>query len=150
MHQHTPTFTKQGIALMLIFVLLAVSACGILSGGLNNGCAQDEIDALRVTLPASASNVTENCVEGFAPGNAQYTATFNIAAADLSALQTQTDITTWETTIPANASVFDKEAVGLTNFQYGSFGDGAISEEVLVDMTDPQQYKIHFFRAYID
>ena len=146
MRQKSPTFAT----LLLVFALLTMTACGLLSGGLNNSCDQDMIDALRIPLPSSASNLTESCAEGFAPGNGQYRATFNLAPADFPALQANTLIQNWETTVPANASVYKNEAAGLTSFQYGAFGDGAIMEEVLVDTSNPQQYKIYFYRAFVD
>jgi hypothetical protein len=132
-------------------VLLAISltACGLLSGTTDSGCDADVLNALRIAPPASATGLTESCVKGFAPGNAQYRATFTLDAADLPAFQASTRITDVQNTVPANA-VFQDEAARMTAFQYGKFGDGAIQEDLLVDTSDPQQYKIYFYRAFVD
>ncbi|MBZ0287884.1 MAG: hypothetical protein K8I30_09745, partial [Anaerolineae bacterium] len=128
---------------------LWIAGCGLLSGGSDSGCDADILNAIRIAPPASASDLTESCVKGFAPGNAQYRASFTLDPADLPAFQASTRITDMQNSVPANA-VFQEEAAGLSAFQYGKFGDGAIQEDLLVDTSNPQQYKIYFYRAFVD
>lgn len=150
MFQRMITFKNRSTLLMLLCAAVALSACGLLSGGNGDGgCDPDILNALRIAPPASASSLMESCVKGFAPGNAQYRATFSLDPADLAEFQSSTRITALQTTLPANA-VFGDEATSLTAFQYGQFGDGAIQEDLLVDTTNPQQYKIYFYRAFVD
>lgn len=133
----------------LMLVLLALSACGLLSGGADSGCDPDILNAIRIAPPASVGDLTESCVNGFAPGNAQYRATFKLAPADLSEFQASTRITTLQTTAPDSA-IYKDEAAKLSALQYGSFGDGAIMEEILVDTSNPQEYTVYFYRAFVD
>jgi hypothetical protein len=134
-----------------MWVLLAISltACGLLSGTSDSGCDADVLNALRIAPPASASGLTESCVEGVAPGNAQYRATFTLDPADLPAFKASTRITDVQNTMPANA-VFQDEAAGMSAFQYGKFGDGAIQEDLLVDTSNAEQYTVYFYRAFVD
>ena len=141
---------KYNLILLLLCAAVALSACGLLSGASgNSGCDADILNALRIAPPASATDLTESCVKGFAPGNAQYRVIFTLDSADLAAFQSSTRITTMQTSLPANA-VFQDEAAALTAFQYGQFGDGAIQEDLLVDTSNPQRYKIYFYRAFVD
>jgi hypothetical protein len=128
----------------VVILAITTAACG-----LNNGCDQEIFNSLRVAMPPSARTLSESCVEGSAPGNAQYRATFTVPPSDLSVFQQNTSIQNWEQTV-ANDAVFNQEAAGLSSFQYGSYGDGALVEEALVDMSNPQEYQVYFYRAYVD
>jgi hypothetical protein len=143
------TLTNRWFVVGILLLSVSLTACGLLSGGSDSGCDPDILNAIRIAPPASADDLTESCVKGFAPGNAQYRAAFTLDPADLAAFQASTRIDNWQTTLPANA-VFRDEAAGITAFQYGKFGDGAIQEDILIDTANPQRYKIYFYRAFVD
>lgn len=149
MHYRHVTSTKRWFMFAILLLAMSLTACGLLSGGSDSACDPDILNAIRIAPPPSATDLTESCVKGFAPGNAQYRATFTLDPTDLSAFQASTRIDNWQTTLPANA-VFQDEAAGMAAFQYGKFGDGAIQEDVLIDTANPQQYKIYFYRAFVD
>src|SRR5688500_5685495 len=99
-------------------------ACGLLELA-SESCDQETFDALRLPLPASVTDLNESCIPGFAPGNAQYKATFNMSLDDLQTFQDGTDITNWQTDA-TGASVLNEEAANLQSFIFGGYGDGII------------------------
>src|SRR5207247_1559037 len=103
----------------------------------------------RITLPPSASNVQESCSNVINP---TYHASFTMSAGDLTAFQQDSfvqKIKTWDTSAKAD-STFSNEAAQAKSLKYGTYGDGAIFEEVLVDTSDPQQYKVYVNLANVD
>jgi hypothetical protein len=134
--------------LLCIMLSVMAAACSLFDLA-TDACDQETIDSLRLALPASASNVDESCVPGFAPGNAQYNATFTMSPDDLQTFQEGTSITDWQTDA-TRASVLDEEAAQLQSFIFGHFGNGVILQEVLIDTSNAQQYRVQVFNAYVD
>jgi hypothetical protein len=128
--------------------LFVTTACGLLDFATER-CDQQTMDSLRLTLPASASDLDESCVPGFAPGNTQYNATFTMSPDDLPTFQQGTSISDWQTDA-TSATVLDEEAANLETFLFGHFGNGVILQEVLIDTSNPQQYRVQVFNAYVD
>lgn len=139
---------KKTVWLLSGLILFVTAACGLLDFA-GDSCDQETFDALHLPLPASVTDLNESCVPGFAPGNAQYNATFSMTPADLQTFQDNTSITDWQTDA-SGASVLDEEAAQLQTFIFGHFGDGVILQEVLIDTSDAQQYRVQVFNAFVD
>lgn len=139
---------KKVVWLLSCLMLFATTACGLLDFATER-CDQETMDSLRLTLPASVTDLDESCVPGFAPGNAQYNATFTMSADDLATFQQGTSISDWQTDA-TSATVLDEEAANLETFLFGHFGNGVILQEVLIDTSNPQQYRVQVFNAYVD
>jgi hypothetical protein len=129
----------------IILGLASLSACSLLGGG----CDAATMQMLRLQLPPSAGDLTERCSPGVAPGNAQYTATFTLSPDDVAALQQSTSITEWGSNM-SDSSTFEEEAAPMESLIFGSYGDGATIEEVLIDTTNPELYTVHYFKAFVD
>lgn len=135
-------------SLMLIPILMFSAGCGGI-GALYEECDAEILSMLKTPLPASAQVSSESCVPGFAPGNAQYKATFTLAPADLEAFQSSTRITDWGNSVGDNP-VYEAEAGPLTSLIYGDHTDGAFMEEALIDTSNPDLYTVYYFNAFID
>jgi hypothetical protein len=133
---------------LCIILPVMTGACGLLDLA-TDSCDQETFDALRLPLPASVTDLDESCMPGFAPGNAQYNATFTMSSDDLQTFQDNTSITDWQTDA-SGASALNEEAANLQSFIFGGYGDGIILQEVLIDTSDPQQYRVQVFNAFID
>jgi hypothetical protein len=133
---------------LCIILAVMIAACGLLDFA-SESCDQETFDALRLPLPASVTDLDESCVPGFAPGNAQYNATFNMTPTDLQTLQDNTSITDWQTDA-SGASALNEEAANLQSFIFGGYGDGIILQEVLIDTSNPQHYRVQVFNAFVD
>jgi hypothetical protein len=132
---------------LLVVSLLAfgLTACGMF--GNRTDCDETIMDTLRVTLPPSASHLTERCSMGIV--NPTYRATFTMSADDLEAFQRSTPITDWRTDASGAVSL-GKEADEATSLLFGSFGDGAVSMEVLIDTSNPDEHVVHYEAAFVD
>ena len=109
-------------------------------------CSSDMLSMLKIQPPSNAKIVSESCSMGINP---TYTATVTIAPTDLAAFQQTTNITDWKTSAEEAVSFKDK-AAGMTSLLFGHFGDGAISEEILIDTSNAQQHTIYFVRSFVD
>jgi hypothetical protein len=134
--------------LFCIILPVMTGACDLLELA-TDSCDQETFDSLRLPLPASVTNLDESCVLGFAPGNAQYNATFTMSPDDLQTFQDGTDITDWQTAA-SEASVLNEEAANLQSFIIGGYGDGIILQEVLIDTSNLHQYRVQVFNAFVD
>lgn len=129
-----------------LLAMLSLSACGLL--GMNRSdCSRNMLLLLELEPPTSATFTEEQCSMGII--NPTYTATLTIPAVDLVAFQQSTRVKSWLTTAVSAVSLKD-EAAGMTSLLYGTFGDGAISEEVLIDTSNPQQYTVYVVRTFVD
>jgi hypothetical protein len=110
--------------ILFISPLLVVNltACGLLG---DRGDCDEVPGMLRVTLPPSASDVTERCSKGINP---TYRATFTMSPDDLESFKRSTPISDWETDA-SEAVSFDNQAAKATSLL---FGDSA---------TAPSQWK---------
>ncbi len=130
----------------LLLALVSLSACGVL-GIARSDCSRSMLLMLELEPPESATFTEEHCSMGIV--NPTYTATLTIPAIDLVAFQQSTRIESWLTTA-ASAISLDDEADGLSSLLFGRFSDGSISEEVLIDTSNPQQYTVYVVRSFID
>lgn len=133
-------------SLALLLVVINVSACGVL-GIARSDCSRSMLLMLELEPPESATFTDEYCSMGIV--NPTYSATLTIPAVDLVAFQQSTRIESWLTTAVSAISLED-EADGLTSVLFGAYSDGAISEEVLIDTSNPQQYTVYVVRTFID
>jgi hypothetical protein len=131
--------------ILFISPLLVVNltACGLLG---DRGECDEVPGMLRVTLPPSASDVTERCSKGINP---TYRATFTMSPDDLESFRRSTPITDWKADASDTVS-FDDEAAKATSLLFGDFSDGAISMEVLVDTSNPDEHVVHYEAAFVD
>lgn len=133
-------------AFALLLAMVSLSACGLL--GMNRSdCSRDMLLMLELEPPASATFTNEHCSMGIV--NPTYTATLTIPAVDLVAFQQSTRIKSWLTTAVSAISLKDT-AEGMQSLLFGTFSDGAISEEVLIDTSNPQQYTVYVVRTFVD
>ena len=130
----------------LLALLVALTGCGLFELDSPISCDSPDFYGYRATLPPSAQDVREKCSNDFNPS---YEARFTLPAADLSAFQASTSITDWRTTAPDN-SYFEREARGARSVLYGTSSNGALFEQVLIDTSDPQQYKIYMQLVNVD
>lgn len=131
---------------LFALIVLVLSGCGFFTLDSPISCDSDRFNGYRATLPPSAQDVRETCSNEFNPS---YEASFTLPAADLSAFQSSTSITDWQTTAPDN-SYFDRQARGARSVLYGTSSNGAIFEQVLIDTSDPRQYKIYIQLVNVD
>jgi hypothetical protein len=124
-------------------LVVNLTACSLLGDRVD--C--DEVpEMLRVTLPPSANEVAERCSKGINP---TYRATFTMSPDDLESFRRSTPITDWKTDASDTVS-FDDEAAKATSLLFGDFSDGAISMEVLVDTSNPDDHVVHYEAAFVD
>ncbi len=136
---------RQLFRLSLLVVIVNLAACGLL-GGNRMDCSPDMLSMLKIMPPSGTKTVSESCSMGINP---TYKAVYTIIPADLSMFQQVTAVTDWKLT-PDDAVSFKHEAVGLKTLLFGSFGNGVISEEVLIDTGNPEQYTVYFERTFVD
>ena len=130
----------------LLALLVALTGCGLFELDSPIGCDSPNFYGYRATLPPSAQDVREKCSNEFNPS---YEASFTLLAADLSAFQASTSIIEWQTSAPDN-SFFDRQAQGARSVLYGTSSNGAIFEQVLIDTSDPQRYKVYMQLVNVD
>src|SRR5262249_30056870 len=109
-------------------------------------CDSDRFYGYRATLPPTAQDVRERCSNDFNPS---YEASFTLPSADLSAFQNSTPITDWQASAPEHF-YFDRQAQSARSVVYGTVSNGAIFEQVLVDTSDPQMYRIYIQIVNVD
>lgn len=132
----------------LFIVAISVISCSVLGSDAVD-CNSGDFHGYRIVIPLSASNLQESCSNAL---NATYRASFTMAAGDLNTFQQSTylkNIKDWQTTAPSQAR-FSKEAAQAKLLLYGTFSDGAISEEVLIDTSNAQQYKVYVVLSNVD
>jgi len=133
------------VGVVLALAVMSVSACGLLSS--SNPCSTDMLAMLSVSpLPPSANVLYQNCSMSFNP---TYDLRMTIAPADLVAFQQSTSITNWQTD-PAAVTRFEDEAAGMQSLIFGTFGNGAIIQDVLIDTSNPQQYTVIYSASFVD
>lgn len=101
---------------------------------------------MTITPPPSANVLEERCRSAFNP---DYYLVFTMAPSDLEAFQADVPVTNWS----GDASVmldFQAEAARATSFLAGSFGNGAISVDALIDMSDPSLYTVYYEAVFVD
>lgn len=109
-------------------------------------CSPDMLSMLKIQPPSNTKTVSESCSMDISP---TYSATLTITPADLEAFQQTTNITDWKTN-EADVSFFKDKVSGLKSLLSGKYGDGIISEEILIDTSNVQQYTVYFVRSYVD
>ena len=132
--------------LVTLILLVAITGCGLIDSG-NTDCETNPAAAWRASLPLSATNVQERCSMNIV--NPSYTATFLMSPDDLETFQQSTLIRDWMADASA-AGVFESEAAQMESFLVGTYGDGAVALEVLIDTSDPQQYHVYYDATYVD
>lgn len=130
----------------LLVLACVVSGCGLL-GIDRNDCNRDMLVILELDPPSTATFTSEHCSMGIV--NPTYSATLTIPAVDLVDFQKSTRIQEWFTTA-ASAISLKNAAEQMKSLLFGSYSDGVISEEVLIDTANPQQYTIYVVRTYVD
>ena len=136
-------WTVAGLKLLLVIV---TAACGMIGDG-NTNCEDNPAFAWRVTLPPSAANVEERCAMNIV--NPSYSVTFTMSPDDLEPFQQSILISEWRMDVSA-AGVFENEAAQMESLLVGTYGDGAVMLEVLIDTSDPQQYRVYYDATYVD
>ncbi|MBC7815142.1 MAG: hypothetical protein H7175_28550 [Burkholderiales bacterium] len=131
-----------GAALMIV----SAAACGSfnLMGG--DPCTPDMLAMLEITPPLRANIIYQSCSMSFNP---TYDLRMTIAPVDLVVLQQSTSITNWQTD-PAAVTRFEDEAAGMQSLIFGTFGNGAIIQDVLIDTSNPQQYTVIYSASFVD
>src|SRR5262249_5540007 len=117
--------------------------CGLLG---RESCSQDKFGMVRLPLPSSASNVSETCSSGLA---ASYEVTFTLPSSNLSDFQQRTQIKNWQSNVAQNSRFKDK-AGQAKSLMAGSYSNGAIYQDALIDTSDPQQYTVYYYAQDID
>ena len=128
---------------IVVLLLLVTTSCGLLGG---ESCSRSKFGTVRLALPSRASDVAETCSSGVA---ASYEVTFNFPAANVTDFQRRTHITNWQMTVDPNSRFKDK-AAALKSLLAGSHSDGALYEDVLIDTSNPQQYRVYYYAQDID
>ena len=129
----------------ILTILVSLSACGLL-GGNRIDCSSDMLSMLKIQPPSGTKIVAESCSMDINP---TYSATFTIAPSNLAAFQQATTITDWKPSADKAVSFKDK-VTGLKSLLFGQFGNGVISEEVMIDTSNSQQFTIYFVRTFVD
>ena len=132
-----------GVALS-VFILLA-AACGGFGLWDTVECMPDWY-GLTITPPPGATILEERCRSAFNP---DFWLVFSMPASELEAFQAATPITDW-TTDASELLNFADEAARATSLLAGSFGNGAISVEALVDMSDAELYTVYYKATFVD
>ena len=132
-------------AVALAWVLLTATACGSFLSE-EQDCGESRFAGLRATLPPSAADVRESC-DSFI--NDTYRGSFTMTPQDLAAFQAGTRIQNWQPTIGTDET-FKEEAARAKSLLFGTFGDGAIIQDVLIDTSDPQRYKVYYQASNVD
>ncbi|HEX2619035.1 MAG TPA: hypothetical protein VHL11_02780 [Phototrophicaceae bacterium] len=141
--------SKSFMILLLIGIVMNLTACRAFLFDDEVSCDSDQFYGYVVPVPATAIDVQEDCSNGFNP---TYIASFVIPVAELSAFQQSeyfSQITDWHTTVPDD-SIFKSKNDKTTALLYGHYGDGAINLEVLIDMSDPEQYRVYVIATNVD
>jgi hypothetical protein len=132
---------------LILLMMLLVSACGLLgSGATMEDCEQVGV---RYTAPDYVTVNTESCVLGSGPGNAQYRTVLNITPENLAQFQESTGLTEWSTDL-TGADIFEEEAEQPLSGLLATYGDGAYMREVLIDTSDPAEYTVYYYHAFVD
>ena len=129
----------------LAMLLVGIAGCQLFAG--NTDCEDNPASAWRASLPPTGTNLEERCSMNIV--NPSYTATFTMSPDDLEMFQRSTLITDRQTDASA-AVIFDDEATQMDSLLVGSYGDGAVALEVVIDTSDPQQYPVYYYSSFID
>ena len=128
--------TRPCAIVALLCGLLTVTACSV---GPTN-CATNTYAYLRATLPPSASAVRESCSHFADP---IYEVTFTMTPQDLAAFQQSTRVRNWQAN-PAVVTAFKDQAARARSLLFGAYSDSGFVEDILIDTSDPQQYKVYY------
>ncbi len=137
---------RKHLSLIGLLMALILSGCGLFTLDSPIACDSDRFYGYTATLPASAQDVRETCSNDFNPS---YEASFTIPTADVRAFQASTAITEWATSAPDNA-VVSKNARRASSVLYGTSSNGALYEQVLIDLSDPQRARVTMQLVNID
>jgi hypothetical protein len=130
-----------------MLALLSMTACSIFDFRGDTDCQNNPAAAWAVSLPPSASNVEERCSMNIV--NPSYTVFFTMSPNDLETFQQSTPIASWSGDVSV-ASTFGDQAAQMESLLVGSYGDGAVLLEVLIDTSDPQQYRVYCDATFVD
>jgi len=132
-----------GAALSALILLAA--ACGGFGLWDTVECTPDWY-GLTITPPPGATILEERCRSAFNP---DFWLVFSVPASALEAFQAATPITDW-TSDASGLLNFQAEAARATSVLAGRFGNGAISVEALVDMSDAELYTVYYKATFVD
>lgn len=126
----------------------------------NTPCETFTAEFLMVALPPNAIKLDESCQESFNP---TYEVTFVMPSDELALFQQQNPVSGieewWSDTSNSFLSeeswqemreALQKEGAQLQTLQYGEFGNGIILLNVLIDVSDDQQYFVRYSASYVD
>jgi hypothetical protein len=130
----------------LVLLVISSAACGLLGGG-NTDCKSNPAASWSVSLPPSAANAQERCAMNIV--NPSYTNTFTMSPDDLESFQQSTLVTEWQTD-PSLVRMFDDEAAQMDSLLVGSYVDGVILLEVVIDTSNPEQYRVYYGATFVD
>jgi hypothetical protein len=122
--------------LALAYVLLTTAACAL---GPTN-CGTNKYAYLRAALPPSATAVRESCSNFADP---VYEVTFTMAPQDLARFQQSTRVQNWNAH-PAAVTAFKDQAARAQSLLFGTYADSGFVQDILIDTSDPQQYKVYY------
>ena len=134
------TTAHRWTVIALACALLTATACG---GPFNaTNCGHKRFASLKISLPPSAATVSESCSDLL---YVSYEVRFTMTPQDLAAFQQSTLIQQWQAN-PAAVTTFKAEAARAKSLLFGSFSypNHAQMQEILIDTSDPQQYKVYF------
>lgn len=81
--------------------------------------------------------------------NPSYTNTFTMSPDDLETFQQSTLVTEWQTDA-SHVRMFDDEAAQMDSLLVGSYVDGVILLEVVIDTSNPEQYRVYYGATFVD
>jgi len=134
------------VGVCLTVVVLLVAACGSFAPFWETVECTPDWFGMTITPPPSADILEERCRSAFNP---DYTLVFTMSPSDLGAFQAATPVTNWST----DASMlldFQDEAARATTLLAGTFGNGAIAVDALIDMSDPNLYTVYYEAVFVD
>lgn len=131
----------------LALLVISTSACGFIGFVSTSGnCEEVSTYAPPPPLPSSAANYGERCAMGINPS---YRATFTIAPTDLETFQQNMPVSIWLHD-DSDVVMFEAEAAQMDSLLYGTYNDGAIWLEIVIDTSNPQQYPVYYYSSFID
>ena len=134
------------LRILLALVIVSAAACGGINLMGSDPCTPDMLAMLQTTPPLSANITYENCSMSFNP---TYDLRMTIAPDDLFAFQQSTNITNWSTD-PAAVTRFEDEAANMQSLIFGTFSNGTILQDVLIDTSNPELYIVIYSASFVD
>lgn len=130
----------------VLLTAIAVSGCGVLIGLGHDDCRTGIRQMLEITPPASATIISESCSSFI---NDTYRITFTIPPEELTNVQNLAHVANWSSDY-SRIGIWKDEASTISSAIFGSYNDGAISEEVLIDTSRSDLYTVYFYRSFVD